>query len=235
MAGRGRPGPAPQTAKREQYAALIARGVVATRRRAGSSGSTAVPGSVGDTAGQSPAAAVGGCTMRPWSVAAAGGRSRHGFCRRTSGCESRTCAAPGWAFGRSPASWAAARRRSAGNCAATSMRTSGAYRPHAAQRLAEQRRARPKTGKLVADVELREFVQDKLKRRWSPGTDRRGSAIRVPWPAAPPRRAGDHLPGGLPPGPRWPVPGTAEGAAYRSAAPQAAPPRPMSAAAGWST
>jgi hypothetical protein len=27
MAGRGRPGPAPQTAKREQYAALIARGV----------------------------------------------------------------------------------------------------------------------------------------------------------------------------------------------------------------
>jgi hypothetical protein len=27
MAGRGRPGPAPQTAKREQYSALIARGV----------------------------------------------------------------------------------------------------------------------------------------------------------------------------------------------------------------
>lgn len=46
---------------------------------------------------------------------------------------------------------------------------SGTYRPHTAQWLAEQRRVRPKIGKLVADVELREFVRDKLKRRWSPG------------------------------------------------------------------
>jgi IS30 family transposase len=42
------------------------------------------------------------------------------------------------------------------------------YRPHGAQRLAEQRRARPKVGKLVADRELRVFVEDKLMRRWSP-------------------------------------------------------------------
>jgi IS30 family transposase len=45
---------------------------------------------------------------------------------------------------------------------------SSAYRPHTAQRLAEQRRARPKMGKLVADVELREFVEGRLKQRWSP-------------------------------------------------------------------
>jgi IS30 family transposase len=42
---------------------------------------------------------------------------------------------------------------------------SGAYRPHAAQRLAEQRRERPKTGKLVADVELRDFVESRLTQR----------------------------------------------------------------------
>jgi IS30 family transposase len=72
MAGRGRPGVAPQTVKREQYAALIARGVASS-------------------------------------------------------------------VGRDPATVSR-----------------------------EQRRARPKTGKLVADVRLREFVQCKLKRRWSP-------------------------------------------------------------------
>jgi IS30 family transposase len=45
---------------------------------------------------------------------------------------------------------------------------SGRYRPFAAQRLAIQRRARPRKGKLAADLELREFVQDRLKQRWSP-------------------------------------------------------------------
>jgi IS30 family transposase len=57
---------------------------------------------------------------------------------------------------------------------------SDAYRPHTAQRLAEQRRARPKTGKLVADVELRRFVQDKLKRRWSPEQIARALRSRFP-------------------------------------------------------
>jgi len=42
------------------------------------------------------------------------------------------------------------------------------YRPHAAQRMAQRRRARPKIGKLVADVELREFVEGRLKRGLSP-------------------------------------------------------------------
>ena len=62
---------------------------------------------------------------------------------------------------------------------------SSAYRPHRAQRLAEQRRARPKTGKLVADVELRAFVQDKLKRRWSP--EQIAQALRSEFPGQPQR------------------------------------------------
>jgi IS30 family transposase len=62
---------------------------------------------------------------------------------------------------------------------------SSAYRPHAAQRLAEQRRARPKTGKLVADVELRRFVQDKLTRRWSP--EQIARAVRSELPGQPHR------------------------------------------------
>jgi IS30 family transposase len=63
--------------------------------------------------------------------------------------------------------------------------TSSTYRPHGAQRLAEQRRARPKTERLVADVELGEFVQDKLKRRWSP--EQIAQALRSEFPGQPER------------------------------------------------
>jgi IS30 family transposase len=51
--------------------------------------------------------------------------------------------------------------------------------------LAEQRQARPKVGKLVADVELRAFVEDKLKRRWSP--EQIAQALRVEFPDQPHR------------------------------------------------
>ena len=44
----------------------------------------------------------------------------------------------------------------------------GQYHPHAAQRRAEVRRARPKGGKIAANSELREFIQAKLTMRWSP-------------------------------------------------------------------
>ncbi|GHA98975.1 IS30 family transposase [Streptomyces chryseus] len=43
-----------------------------------------------------------------------------------------------------------------------------AYRPHAAQRRAEQRRPRPKAGKIGQNPELREFIQHSLTLRWSP-------------------------------------------------------------------
>jgi IS30 family transposase len=45
---------------------------------------------------------------------------------------------------------------------------SGKYRPFTAQKLAVRRRARPRPGKIAADPVLREFVQDRLEKRWSP-------------------------------------------------------------------
>lgn len=44
----------------------------------------------------------------------------------------------------------------------------GKYRPFTAQRLATDRRARPGRGKLNHDPVLRKFVADRLKERWSP-------------------------------------------------------------------
>ncbi|WP_017238282.1 IS30 family transposase [Streptomyces sp. SS] len=42
------------------------------------------------------------------------------------------------------------------------------YRPHAAQRRADARRPRPKTGKIAGNPRLRDYIQDRLERRWSP-------------------------------------------------------------------
>ena len=44
----------------------------------------------------------------------------------------------------------------------------GQYRPFTAHKLAVQRRARPRPGKIAADPVLRQFVQDRLEKRWSP-------------------------------------------------------------------
>ncbi|WP_438672300.1 IS30 family transposase [Solihabitans fulvus] len=46
--------------------------------------------------------------------------------------------------------------------------TSGDYRPHAAQARAESRRPRPKPAKLAQNPELRQYVQERLNKRWSP-------------------------------------------------------------------
>ncbi|MFI7098667.1 IS30 family transposase [Streptomyces sp. NPDC050161] len=42
------------------------------------------------------------------------------------------------------------------------------YRPHAAQARADARRPRPKPGKMAENPELRDFIQNRLDRRWSP-------------------------------------------------------------------
>nr|WP_133907324.1 IS30 family transposase [Actinophytocola oryzae] len=42
------------------------------------------------------------------------------------------------------------------------------YMPHTAHRLSVRRRARPRQPKLVANVELRAYVQASLKKKWSP-------------------------------------------------------------------
>jgi len=44
----------------------------------------------------------------------------------------------------------------------------GVYRAHLAQRQAQERARRPKPAKLAVDDELREWVQGKLRRNWSP-------------------------------------------------------------------
>ena len=45
---------------------------------------------------------------------------------------------------------------------------SGQYRPFIAHKLAVQRRARPRAGKIAGDAVLRRFVQERLEERWSP-------------------------------------------------------------------
>ena len=44
----------------------------------------------------------------------------------------------------------------------------GQYRPFTAHKLAVQRRARPRPGKIAADPVLRQFVAGRLEKRWSP-------------------------------------------------------------------
>ncbi len=184
MAGRGRPGVAPQTVKREQYAALIARGVtnseacriVGINRRTGKRwrhGRT-ITSSSGQRLHYAPVVGVARKREISARFLSEDERLRIADLRRA-GEGVRAIARE---LGRSPATVSRELRRNVDA-------KSSAYRPHAAQRLAEQRRARPKTGKLVADVELREFVQDKLKRRWSP--EQIARAVRSEFPDQPDR------------------------------------------------
>ncbi|MGH3735626.1 MAG: IS30 family transposase [Micromonosporaceae bacterium] len=62
---------------------------------------------------------------------------------------------------------------------------SGRYRPFAAQRRAVDRRARPGRGKLINDEVLREFVAERLKKRWSP--EQICQALRTAFPDQPER------------------------------------------------
>lgn len=78
----------------------------------------------------------------------------------------RDQAARGRGCGGSRPGWAGARRRSAGNRAATGTRVSGQYRPFTAQRLAVSRRGRPGRDKLMRDPVLRQFAADRMGERW---------------------------------------------------------------------
>ncbi|GHH74498.1 IS30 family transposase [Kitasatospora indigofera] len=59
----------------------------------------------------------------------------------------------------------------------------GQYRPHAAQARADTRRPRPKPGKIARKPELRDFIQHRLDRRWSP--EQICQALRDTFPAQP--------------------------------------------------
>ncbi len=163
---RGRRGVGPQTAKREQWARLIARGV-----------------------SNSEACRIVGINVRTgkrWrhgrTVTTADGRRLHYAPviakrkveiserylsedervtiadLRRQGLSMRAIARE---TGRSPStiSRELRRNRSCGH---------GLYRPFVAQKLAVERRGRPGRGKLVNDDVLREFVANLLKKRWSP-------------------------------------------------------------------
>jgi IS30 family transposase len=151
--GKGRPGPAPQTAKREQYAALIARGVsyseagriVGINRRTGKRwrhGRT-ITSSSGLRLHYPPVVGVGRKREISARFLSEDERVRIADLRRA-GEGVRAIARE---LGRDPASVSRELRRN--------VDPGSVYRPHAAQRLAEKRRARPKTGKLVADMQLR--------------------------------------------------------------------------------
>jgi IS30 family transposase len=165
MVGR-RPGPAPQTGKREQFARLIARGVpnaeacriVGINRRTGTRwryGREIISSS--------------GVRLHYPSVINAAEReissrylSEEERVRiadlRRAGLGVRAIAAE---LGRSPSTISREVNRNRDP-------SSGQYRPFTAQRLAAERRTRRRPGKLARDPLLWQFVQQRLEKRWSP-------------------------------------------------------------------
>jgi transposase, IS30 family len=183
MAGRGRPGRAPDSDKRERFARLIARGV-----------------------GNAEACRVVGVhpkTGKRWrlgrTITSSGGRRLHyppvvGARKaevsprflpedervrladlRRAGLGVRAIAGQ---LGRSPSTVSRELRR---NCE----QGGGQYRPFAAQRLAARRRARPGRGKLNADPVLRQFVAGRLDKCRSP--EQISRALRGEFPGDPGR------------------------------------------------
>ena len=165
--GKGRPGPAPQTAKREQFAALIARGlnyseacrIVGINRRTGKRwrhGRT-ITSSSGRRLHYPPVVDVVGKREISSRFLSEDERVRIADLHRAG----ETVRAIARALGRDPATVSRQLRRNRDpDC--------GRYRPFTAQRLAVQRRTRPKPGKLVADPALGEFVRERLRQRCSP-------------------------------------------------------------------
>ena len=113
------------------------------------------------------------------------GRSRHGSCPRTSGSRSPICVARPGRSGDRRASWARARRRSAGSCAATSTRPAVQYRPFTAQRMAAARRARPGAASWSATPSSPRSCSTGCRRRWSP--EQICHALREQFPGQPGR------------------------------------------------
>ncbi len=179
----GRPGPAPQTAKREQFARLIARGMSSSEacRVVGINLRTGKRWRHGRTITSSS-----GCRLhyppvintRPAAVSprylSEDERVLIADLRRQ-GCTVHAIAGE---LERSPSTISRELRRNQDP-------DKGQYRPFVAQRLAAQRRARPGRGKLIADPELRAFVAAQLAKRWSP--EQISHALRLQFPDQPER------------------------------------------------
>jgi transposase, IS30 family len=164
--GKGRPGPAPQTAKRERFAALIARGVsnseacriVGINRRTGKRwrhGRT-ITSSNGRRLHYAP---VIDSRMREISARFLSEEERVVIGdRRRAGHSMRSIARE---LGRDPATVSRELRRNRDP-------DRDVYRPFHAHRLAAQRRARPRPGKLMRNQAVRDLVQYRLTDGWSP-------------------------------------------------------------------
>src|SRR5664280_206227 len=179
----GRPGPAPQSAKREQFARLIVRGVsnaeacrtVGINRRTGKRWRH----------GRTITSSSGQRLHYPPVI---NSRQREISARYLSEDE-RVRIADLHRAGHGVRAIAISVERSAATVSRELRRNtdpaSGQYRPFTAQRLAIERRARPGRGKLANDPALRQFVQDRLGQRWSP--EQICHALRQEFPAEPAR------------------------------------------------
>jgi transposase, IS30 family len=180
---RGRPGPAPQTEKREQFARLIARGVsnLEACRIVGINPRTGKRWRHGRTVTTSsgrrlhyqpvinnPRVEISDRYLSEDERVAIADLRRDGLTMRAIAAE----------LNRSPATISRELKRNQDPAR-------GDYRPFVAARLAAQRRARPGRGKLIGDDELREFVTDRLRQRWSP--EQISQALRTEFPDQPRR------------------------------------------------
>jgi len=185
MAGRGRPGPAPQVEKREQFARLIAQGfsnseacrITGINRRTGKRwrhGRT-----ITSSSGKKlhyPAVVTTGAVRRDISPRYLSEDERVQIADlRKAGASMREIAGR---LARSPSTVSRELRRNRDP-------DSGQYRPFTAHKLAARRRARPRAGKIARDGLLREFVENRLRERWSP--EQISQELRREFPADPGR------------------------------------------------
>src|SRR6516225_8748173 len=189
MGGRGRPGRAPQVEKREHYARLIARGfnnseacrIVGINQKTGKRwrhGRT-ITARDGRKLHYAPVVAAGpGRRVRQISDRYLSQQERVRIADlRQAGHGVRAIAEQ---TGRSPSTISRELRRNRDP-------GSGQYRPFTAHKLAAQRRARRRAGKIARDETLRQFVPDRLEQRWSP--EQISQALRREFPGDTARHA----------------------------------------------
>lgn len=180
---RGRPGPAPPTAKREEFTRLISRGV--------------------SNAEACRIVGVNPRTGKRWrhgrAITSSSGRRLHyppviKMCKREISPrylseEERILIADLWRRGCTVRAIAVEVHRNASTISRELRRNrdpgTGQYRPFTAQRRAADRRARPGRGKLVGDRVLRRFVAERLRTKWSP--EQVCQALRAEFPDEPER------------------------------------------------
>jgi IS30 family transposase len=179
----GRPGPAPQTVKRQEFARLIARGVsnneacrvvgINPRTGKGWRHGRAIVSSSGRRLHYPPVINPRAAEISPRYLSEDERVEIADLHRQ--GCTLRAIASE---LNRSPSTIGRELRRNEDP-------DKGQYRPFVAQRLAAERRARPGRGKLIADAGLREFVTARLTKRWSP--EQITHALRIEFPDQPER------------------------------------------------